>query len=309
MSFKAPHIESRINTLLTMLTYKRPARSESEEAFIARYITSLGTLPDGYGNYWLTIGDSPILWSSHTDTVHKTPGMQKVVFGDGIATVHNGECLGADCTAGVWLMRQMILAGIPGTYVFHRDEEIGGKGSQYIATKTPDRLRGIDFAIAFDRQGDSDVITHQAYGRTASNEFARSFSAATGLKSLKPCGKGIFTDTANYSHLVSECSNISVGYYDNHRPAEMLDVNFLSCLLSCILTADFRTLACSRDPNRDEYEGGYGFDDRGPFVDLQTPSGNDLEEFAFEHPEIVARFIEEMGYSVDDLYAYVESPR
>ena len=46
-------------------------------------------------------------------------------------------------------MREMILAGIPGLYVFHRNEESGGAGSDWIARETPWELHGIKAAIAF----------------------------------------------------------------------------------------------------------------------------------------------------------------
>ncbi len=153
-------IPERIGELLTMLTYMRPAGSASEVAFIREYITPTGAAADEFGNYWLTIGDAPILWSSHTDTVHNHSGKQAVTYGDGYATLNYdakalsvSNCLGADCTVGVWLMLHMIRAGVEGTYVFHRSEEIGGLGSSYIANECPDRLDGMFAAIAFDRAG------------------------------------------------------------------------------------------------------------------------------------------------------------
>jgi hypothetical protein len=40
------------------------------------------------------------------------------------------NCLGADCTTGVWLILEMIKANVPGVYVIHSDEEVGGKGAR-----------------------------------------------------------------------------------------------------------------------------------------------------------------------------------
>src|ERR1017187_3144400 len=106
--------------LLAMLTYMRPHGSDTERAFIERYITPTGAKPDTFGNLWLTVGDAPILWCSHTDTVHKLPGKQRVLYGAGVASVEGSNCLGADCTTGVWLMLAMIRAKVSGTYIFHR---------------------------------------------------------------------------------------------------------------------------------------------------------------------------------------------
>ena len=44
----------------------------------------------------------------------------------------NNECLGGDDGTGVWLMTKLIEAGVPGRYIFHRAEEVGGRGSGWI---------------------------------------------------------------------------------------------------------------------------------------------------------------------------------
>ena len=64
-------LEAELKVLVQMLAYMRPAGSKTEKAFIKRFIAPLGAKPDNYGNYWLSIGQSNVLWSSHTDTVHK----------------------------------------------------------------------------------------------------------------------------------------------------------------------------------------------------------------------------------------------
>lgn len=298
-----------VRELLQMLTYRRPAWSNTEEAFIKRFIVPTGALPDEFGNYWLTIGDScPILWSSHTDTVHKTKGNQKVLYGLNVASTEESNCLGADDTAGVWLMIQMIRAGVPGTYVFHRGEEIGGLGSEYIAKHTPERLHGIEFAIAFDRKGTTDVITHQ-YSRTCSDRFAAEFVRCLPTMGLSPCSEGIFTDTQNYAHLIAECTNVAVGYFDAHRSTEWLDVGFLTDLRDAVLAADFTGLTAHRDPMVDD-------DDLGPIPirrdriwDDAPVASREMDDFVYENPSDVADFLTECGYDVDDLLRYVTGRR
>lgn len=294
----------RLGELLTMLTYKRPDGSITEEDFVARFLAPLGVLPDEFGNQWLTVGEgSPILWSSHTDTVHKTAGTQRVVYGAGVITSDSGECLGADCTVGVWLMVNMIRAGIPGTYVFHAAEEVGGLGSRYIAVEAKHRLEGIQFAIAFDRKGNDEIITHQAGERTASDAFAASLAVVLRPLMFSPSDGGTFTDTANYSDLIPECTNISVGYYRQHFKDEMQDARHALDLLDALLAADWGGLVCARDPSVKEY-AGWGSDwERWLDTRYGPPSGGrkDLRDYVFSNPDSTADFLEAVGYTAEDI--------
>lgn len=294
--------------LLEMLTYKRPAGSNAERAFIDRFIRPLGAEEDGFGNLWVEIGFAPILWSSHTDTVHRKSGKQHVMFGDGVASTEGGDCLGADCAAGVWAMSQMIRAGVPGRYVFHRAEEIGGLGSAYVAAHEPLRLEGLDFAIAFDRRGTSDVLTHQAGSRTASDAFARSLCGVLSPMSFQPDTSGVFTDTANYTAHIAECTNISVGYSHAHSPREMLDTTHLTRLCTAVIRADWTRLVRERKPapslpfpaNEEDW-----FDYLTPFGASTTPGADaGLERFVYENPSVIAEFLERCGYDEQDLIRF-----
>lgn len=223
---------SRLPTLPGLLRYKRPARSETEEEFIRDYIP---LDQDDYGNLICSIGPTPTtLWSCHTDTVHKKPGTQTVSLIDDRFAISGSNCLGADDTTGIWIMLNMISRKVPGLYIFHRDEEVGGLGSRYIATKTPHLLNGIKRAIAFDRKGYAEAITHQRNQRTASDAFASTLGVPT---------YGTFTDTANYTDLVPECTNISVGYFNQHTPREYQDIDYAQQVLERICRYDPRRAA------------------------------------------------------------------
>jgi hypothetical protein len=278
--------------LLHMLTYMRPHGSDTERAFINRYIAPTGAKPDDFGNLWLTIGQSPIMWCSHTDTVHKKPGKQRVLYGAGLASADKSDCLGADCTTGVWLMLQMIRAKVPGTYVFHRAEEIGGKGSAWIAKNLPGRLSKFQFAIAFDRMGTDEIITHQMGWRCASDAFAESMARA--LMPLIYVGSdgGSFTDTANYVGIVPECTNIAVGYYGQHGKNETQDIDHALALRDRLCTAGFSKLVCQRDPTMpdEEYTGGRDFEDM-----------KDMKDMVYQEHGLVARFLHTQGYTVADI--------
>jgi hypothetical protein len=290
--------------LLDMLTYARPAGSDTEMLFIRKFIDDLpNCYADGYGNRIVAVGTAPtVLWSSHTDTVHKTEGRQALSRTENhfIVRKEPGDCLGADCTTGVWLMRQMIGANIPGLYVFHREEEIGGLGSQWIADKTPYLLSGIRYAIAFDRKGESSVITHQSGGRCASDAFANALCDVLG-ETWKPDDTGTFTDTANYSGIVPECTNISVGYWSQHTNNESQNLTFALDLRDRLLAADLSNLPCVRDP--DDYS--YGFD-YGPTHNFDR---DDITDAIWSNPEGVADFLIDNGFSIEDLEPYLRNRR
>lgn len=297
--------------LVQMLTFRRPASSKSEEAFIQRFIVPTGAQPDGYGNYWLTVGDDTptIMFSSHTDTVHTVPGRQTVYFDEDYIELYDqtdklAECLGADCTTGVWLMLQMIEAGVPGLYVFHRNEENGCRGSNFVSQHLSESLAGIQAAIAFDRKGKTDVITHQCSGRCASDKFAWSLAKLL-PKGNKPSDDGIVTDTERYTKIIPECTNISVGYYNQHTPREIQSVTYALELRQHLIDADWSTLVIERDPSvvvRPRYKTYYRTTTYN-MTDFDETSAEifELTEFVRSRPSTVAKFLDSLGYNVDDL--------
>jgi hypothetical protein len=239
--------------LLAMLRYMRPGGSTSELIFCTRYIMPYKPDIDAYGNMWIEVGTgSTILFSCHTDTVHRVGGKQNITYAKGVAGVANdvsSSCLGADCTTGVWLMLEMIHKNVPGRYIFHRDEECGGLGSSYVAKTEPGRLIGIHFAIAFDRKGCNEIITHQFSKRCASEAFAKSMATVLGpALNYEASDGGTFTDTANYTKIVPECTNISVGYYDQHSRLETQNVDFAIKLRDRLIVAPWSLLVAERDP-------------------------------------------------------------
>ena len=303
--------------ILSMLSYKRPAGSAGEEAFIKRFLMPVpGIARDEFGNYWLDIptgtgkgeARSPIVWSSHTDTVHATSGRQEVSIKDGLAfrtlKGETKECLGADCTAGVWLMLEMIAARVPGLYIFHREEEIGGNGSSWLAENRRDLLEGRDFAIAFDRRGFRDVITHQFGGRCASDTFAAQLSFLLG-EGYRPDSGGTFTDTANYVGLISECTNISVGYQGAHTSGESQDVGFLTRLRDTLVTTDWLQLVASRDPAVVEaHDWSTSWSDCGSLSNSGFEEEDDELSFVAlvqKYPESVANIARAYGITKEDI--------
>ena len=328
---------NKIYEIALMLQTRRPAFSNTEEAFIEDYLEPLGVERDDYGNVIKRIGDNPkVMWSSHTDSVHKYDGYQAVKIKGQYAMLNDGgsNCLGADDVSGVWLMMEMIRAGKEGLYVFHRCEERGGKGSAYIASNTPELLQGIECVIALDRRGTRDVITHQSGGRCCSDLFGDSLAKAIGMKH-KRCSGGVFTDSANYTDLVGECTNLSVGYEMEHSKNEKTDLAYLVNMSKALIALNYDELTFSRQPSEldpeeyiwsnkkyggryTEYEDEYAiyctrdyetkivFDEPKKKEEVkeevvETETLWSLEDYCYEYGDVVAGMLEEFGVTAENM--------
>ena len=301
--------------LIEMLTTKRPAGGYTEDIFMEKWLEPLGGKYDECGNYMCEVPNpdgspSDVMWSSHTDTVHWTDGRQTLHI-DGNDIIHlsknskkGGECLGADCTTGVWLMREMYFANIPGLYVWHFGEEQGCIGSKWILANTPELLKDIKYCVAFDRYGTDSVITHQSMTRTASDVFGKSWSTATDMEfKLDPGGS--YTDSYTYQEIIPECTNISVGYYGQHGPGEVQCLTTAMLLLEAMCNIDLTKLVCERDPEaREDQWAAYRY---GTFEDKPWPmaqSGttyDQLLEFVQNNPHEAADLLETLGANVHDI--------
>lgn len=302
-----------LGEFMQMIRTRRPHGSKTEAEFIKQWIDSIpGMTVDGAGNRIIRIGDSPIAWSSHTDTVHHKAGSQATELRKDIVSLSRrgkANCLGADCTTGIWIMRHMILRKVPGLYIFHRGEEVGGIGSNHIATHTPGMVDGIQAMIALDRKGYNSIITHQFNGRTASDEFARSLSRALGGNFVAD-DTGTFTDSANYAELIPECTNLSVGYFSQHTAKETQDIAFMQWLLEKLCLADFSKLEYVRDPAElvDDYFTGMESD----YTDFNIDRIEDLDseiramtKAIDNYPELTARLLSDYGIGIDELWQYI----
>jgi hypothetical protein len=333
-SYELEAMREGMGELIDLLSYARPHDSEGECIFIKDWLLprlhKAGAMPnrDLFGNVWLEVPSpkpmSPaILWSCHIDTVHKDDGRQGIKWhGDGrtigLAKRKPGRCLGADDGAGVWLLLQMIRAGVPGGYVFHRGEEAGRLGSLHVARKEPKRLQGYDACIAFDRRDFRDVITHQMGERCASEAFASTLSHALnssgyGLR-YRADDTGSFTDSYSYASIISECTNLSVGYDREHGPSETLDALHLWRLSQAICDADLSAVICERDPSAIDFDswgdsyGGwrssyYGSEvvDFEPYLDTDGEDNDALLELIRRYPGAARDLLDLYGLGIPEL--------
>lgn len=242
-----------MQTLAKALTMRRDHGSYTEAEFVGWLANRLPvTLIDAAGNIHVDLCTEPqhrTMFTGHTDSVHRGGGVNSVRI-DGNFWRADGAALGADDGAGIALMCHMIERGVPGYYVFFRGEECGGIGSKWLAQEMPELLTGFDHAVAFDRAGYSDVITHQSQGQCCSTAFAEALSQQLCDQGLlyMPDDTGVYTDTAEFIGIIPECTNLSVGYKNQHGEREEQDVAYLVQLADALVQIDWSALPVARDP-------------------------------------------------------------
>jgi hypothetical protein len=191
--------------------------------------------------------------------------------------------------------------------VFHFAEEIGCVGSHAIVDKEPGLLKGIQAAVAFDRRGTAEVITHQGV-RTASDAFAESMALQLPGR-FKPSDKGVLTDTKHYRGLVPECTNISVGYYNEHRPHEALDTHHLIELRDHMVKFDQKKVVIKRDPLAPDQKKLSMKDIGKSFGGLRYRKEETLRDLVWHHADKVAAFLENTGVTFDQLHDAIYGKR
>lgn len=265
-----------------------------------------GTAKDNHGNYFYKIGNSRTIFACHLDTACKKYEKVNHVIDGNIIRTNGKTILGADDKAGVTVLLYMIEQKVPGTYYFFIGEEVGCIGSKAASAK--DNFSKYDRIISFDRRDTCSVITHQGWERCCSNEFANELSKAyidLGLE-LKPDDTGVHTDSAEFTSVIPECTNISVGYYKEHTHEEHQDIEFLEklCMASAII--DWEKLPTIRNPKVKEYkEYNYGHNWNNSREKAIGWNWNDYDyDYGYYHDEFSNRkksnFKKAYGYYRDD---------
>jgi hypothetical protein len=251
---------------------------------------------------------------AHHDTVHHSDGRQVVQIMDDHVYSSGNDCLGADCTTGIYIMLRMIEENISGIYVVHAGEEIGCVGSSALVKDFPAWIGQVDAAISFDRKGYTSIITHQMGARTCSDAFADSLAGILDMSMVKD-STGAYTDSNEYVDYISECTNISVGYFNQHTKKESQDLVFLEYLIQSLVVADWSKLVFKRAIGAVEYSSY----DLGPYKGRKVsthdyyddpwndsylddePDCGDIKSVMKRYPDQVAQILQSYGYSADGL--------
>jgi len=224
---------------LTKFTY-----IHGNEYLLEKYMPS-NIQKDKFGNYFIKIGESSTMFTCHLDTASRKFEPVKHVFKNNLIYSDGSTILGADDKAGMTILLYMIEKNVPGLYYFFIGEEVGCVGSNAASN--------LDFSmykrcISFDRRGYSSIITHQLGQRCCSEKFANSICEEFKTKNLfyEPDPTGVVTDSAMFTEQIPECTNISVGYNNEHTKSEYQDILYLKKLSQACIELEWDSLPVER---------------------------------------------------------------
>ncbi len=238
------------STFLSLVTKTYPHGHEDE---VLQFLPQLDK--DIVGNYYKIIGDNPTtMFTCHLDTADRKQAVTRlysIQVEDQEHIVTDGTTvLGADDKSGTTVMLYMMAKNVPGLYYFFIGEERGGIGSRALADKYDEvsYLKNIKRCVSFDRRKTISVITSQAGGVCCSDEFANALCDEynkNGLN-LKPDPTGVFTDSASFIDDISECTNVSVGYLNEHTGKEIQNMDYLIDLCKASVNVNWDSLPTVR---------------------------------------------------------------
>ena len=213
-----------------------------------------GIEQDEVGNYYLEIGQSRSIFTAHLDTVsdYDVEQVNHIVEEEDNRTIVRTDettILGADDRSGVLVLLYMIENRIPGLYYFFIGEEVGRIGSQAIADLKPEFFSDYDRCISFDRRGFGSIISEQSGETCCSQTFVQELAYELSTNSSTEfCDDtfGSYTDSYSFTHLIAECTNISVGYSNAHWKTEFQDITYLEELCRAVVKVNWEALPVRR---------------------------------------------------------------
>lgn len=238
-------------TFLKLTSYEIPYGHESK--LLTFFPKNTNT--DELGNFWIKIGESKTMFCAHLDTYSREYRKVKHIINKNIISTDETTVLGADDKAGITIMLYMIEHNIPGLYYFFRGEEgllapTSTWGSKNALKKYADKFKNYDKCIAFDRKKKYSVITHQMWQECCSPEFSKAL-----IEEFKKAGMpyqeddgGFWCDSGTFMENIPECTNLSVGYDNEHTTKEYQDIKYLEDLCEAAIVINWENLPVKRDP-------------------------------------------------------------
>lgn len=262
------------NTFLKLTSTNYPYDKEYK---MLRLLPEFKFQEDEFGNYYIIVKKpngsfSNTMFTCHLDTYYvygkyelKIPNEQQIKIthrfdGDFIKT-DGTTILGADDKAGMVIMLNMISENVPGLYYFFLGEEIGRLGSVDLSVKfskflNKNKIPSINKCVSFDRKGYDFITTNQANKICCSDDFATDLSTKLNEYGFwyKKDSSGSRTDSHEFIDIITECTNISVGYFDEHTTDERQDIEFLELLAITCTKIDWEKITIRRKLiNRTEF--------------------------------------------------------
>lgn len=235
---------------LKLTEYTTPFRTESDlESILTELVP--GIKKDSIGNYHKIIGNSQTLFTCHLDNYcEEKKKVNHIIDGDVIYT-DNNTILGADNKAGVCVLLYLISRNVPGHYCFFIGEEPILSGGCYGSSLFAQYYKNIGKykrAIAFDRKEEGSIINRQMAEPCCSNDFVATLCSEFAEQGIymEPDNTGYYTDTSSFLDVISECTNISVGVYNEHTPREAVDLRYTEKIAKAAAEIDWESLPSSR---------------------------------------------------------------
>jgi hypothetical protein len=197
---------------------------------------------DEFGNLYVNIGKSKILFTAHMDTYSQKVEEVEHVIESGFLKTDGETILGGDNKVGCAILINMINNNVSGNYYFFCGEEVGRLGSEFHNQKI--NTGQYDLAITFDRKEIGSVCTYQR-GMKLCNDSLSKFLiqelSKSGFK-FKEDYFGLSCDTFTFHEKVNNCLNISTGVYDEHKKTERVDLNYYKSVFNLCPKIDWKTV-------------------------------------------------------------------
>lgn len=242
---------------------------ENELMDIINPILPKPLVKDGYGNYSIKIGNSKTMFCCHLDTVgNQKMKVNKVYYkekGHQFVKTDGETILGADDKTGMVIMLNMIENNIPGTYYFLIGEEKGTVGSGLLYTRqSKGVLSKFDRCIAFDRKAYGSIINRQMGKFCCSDDFVEALASefkTNGMR-YKKDSLGVWTDSAVFMGTIPECTNLSVGYFNEHQKIESQDLDYMVKLANTATKINWENLPTVRIPESMDTEDPIDYEEK-----------------------------------------------
>lgn len=277
-------------TFLALTQYTTPFETESDlEALLPS-----GVQKDRWGNYHLKIGNSKTIFTCHLDNYCQEKLKVNHIIQGNIIKTDGTTILGGDNKAGVTAIMYLIQQRVPGYYfLFIGEEPIlsgGCWGSSQVVQNQPDFLKKFDRAIAFDRKMTGSIITRQMAQACCSDQFADALIAqfAKSGVQMKKDPTGYYTDTGNMIELISECTNISIGVWNEHHTNEYVDISYVEKVAKAAAKVDWESLPSQRPTQ--SYADDFN----------QIEKGVDTKYIQFIHRKMDAKIFQKISHLLEN---------
>lgn len=196
-----------------ILGMTQPQLLKSMSFFLSKYYKNIVSTND----YIYAEGTIPIVLCAHLDTVFAQPPIG--IFYDREANViWSPQGAGHDDRAGVFMIMQLIGAGLRPHIVFTTDEEKGCVGAGKLVKAVPEcPFEDVKYIVQLDRRGADDCVFYWQNNKEFVH-YIEDFGFAE--------AKGSFTDIVDICPAWNVAGvNLSVGYINEHTAIEHLAVD------------------------------------------------------------------------------------